>query len=373
MGDTSADEKSKLPSTNRLAVIQQEYEEAESAYDKAAEAIPDTPDAEKKHDALWEKFDTRQAELFAAAVDIAKTDPKSGTAFAAMEWVLTVPRAYYLPAGKAAMELVTVHHANNPKVGKIIAWVGYYTPATAAASHPAATALIRAVAGQNTNRAARGQAAMALAWQVRKKFAEAEYQKAAEADALAAEAEKAFEAIVKEYADCPRLMKDGQRTLGQEAEQELFELRRLRIGKEVPDIEGEDLDATRLKLSDYRGRVNVLVFWASWCGPCMAMVPHERKLVERTKNQPFALIGVNGDPDRGKARQVAKKESMTWRSFWNGREGPHGPISRAWNVRAWPTVYVLDHRGVIRAKNVTEEDLDKVVDQLLKEVPAGRK
>jgi alkyl hydroperoxide reductase subunit AhpC len=60
------------------------------------------------------------------------------------------------------------------------------------------------------------------------------------------------------------------------------------------------------------------------------------------------------------------KEGITWRSFWNGPEGTAGPISRAWNVRAWPTVYVLDHKGVIRFKNVREQALDRAVDQLLK-------
>ena len=98
------------------------------------------------------------------------------------------------------------------------------------------------------------------------------------------------------------------------------------------------------------------------------MYPHERSLVERLKDKPFALIGVNSDTDKEKLKKAMAKEKITWRSFWNGTEGTSGPISSAWNVKGWPTVYVIDAKGVIRAKNVREKELDEAVDELLKEV-----
>ena len=109
----------------------------------------------------------------------------------------------------------------------------------------------------------------------------------------------------------------------------------------------------------------MLVFWASWCGPCLAQVPHERELVARMKGKPFVLVGVNGDDDRAKARNAMKKYGMTWRSIWNGGEGADGPITRAWNVRAWPMVYVLDAKGTIRSRGVHGERLDQAVDDLI--------
>jgi hypothetical protein len=98
------------------------------------------------------------------------------------------------------------------------------------------------------------------------------------------------------------------------------------------------------------------------------MYPHERSLVKRLKDEPFALIGVNSDSDREALKQVLKEENITWRSFWNGG-GTSGPISTRWNVTGWPTIYVLDHEGVIRFKNVREEAMDRAVDQLLAEMP----
>jgi hypothetical protein len=106
---------------------------------------------------------------------------------------------------------------------------------------------------------------MALAWQAKKKFAETEDKKTPEVEALVAKAEQAFEAVIRDYADCPRLLREkNRRTLGQEAEQELYELRNLRVGKAAPEIEGEDVDGQPFKLSDYRGKVVVIDFWGDW-------------------------------------------------------------------------------------------------------------
>ncbi len=98
------------------------------------------------------------------------------------------------------------------------------------------------------------------------------------------------------------------------------------------------------------------------------MYPHERSLVARLKDKPFALIGVNSDADKVELKPHLVEEKITWRSFWNGPKGTSGPISGKWNVRSWPTIYVLDHKGVIRFKNVRGEEMDKAVDQLLEEM-----
>jgi len=98
------------------------------------------------------------------------------------------------------------------------------------------------------------------------------------------------------------------------------------------------------------------------------MYPHERSLVKRLAGEPFALIGVNSDKDLEKLQDVLVEENITWRSFWNGPDGTGGPISTRWNVHGWPTIYVLDHEGKIRFKNVRGEAMDKAVDQLLAEI-----
>ena len=96
------------------------------------------------------------------------------------------------------------------------------------------------------------------------------------------------------------------------------------------------------------------------------MYPHERSLVKRLEGKPFALLGINSDP-KDRLRQAMKKENITWRSWWDGGD-TRGPIATAWNVKGWPTTYVLDANGVIRYRNVREEEMDKAVDALLKKM-----
>ena len=98
------------------------------------------------------------------------------------------------------------------------------------------------------------------------------------------------------------------------------------------------------------------------------MYPHERSLVEKLKDKPFALLGVNSDTDKEKLKKRMAEEKITWRSFWNGPDGTDGPIAKAWNVRVWPTIYVLDAKGIIRFKNLRGEQLEKAVEELLQEM-----
>jgi hypothetical protein len=98
------------------------------------------------------------------------------------------------------------------------------------------------------------------------------------------------------------------------------------------------------------------------------MYPHERSLVKRLEGKPFALLGVNSDPDKEKLKPRLQEEKITWRSFWNGPDGTQGSIAKAWNVRGWPTLYYLDHKGIIRAKNLhQEQQIDKLLNELIAE------
>jgi peroxiredoxin len=105
------------------------------------------------------------------------------------------------------------------------------------------------------------------------------------------------------------------------------------------------------------------------------MIPHERSLVKKLENQPFALIGVNSDKNLEDLKTKLAKEQMTWRHFRDG--GTDGPIAKAWNVHGWPTTYVIDQDGIIRFKDLRDEEAEKAILALLakakKPVEAGGK
>jgi peroxiredoxin len=224
---------------------------------------------------------------------------------------------------------------------------------------PAAEKLLRGVLEKSPHQAIQAQACLSLAQFIK---ARANARPPEQAARLTREAEDLFARIVDRYADV--------KEVAEQAKYELFEIRHLAVGKALPDIKGKDSDDREFKLSDYRGKVVVLTFWAQWCPPCMKMVPHERSLVKRLEGKPFALIGVNRDSSRESLKQCEAKEQITWRSFFDGRDGP---ISKGHNVKTMPTIYVLDARGVIRYKGVRGEAMDRAVDRLLAELDEGAK
>ncbi len=96
------------------------------------------------------------------------------------------------------------------------------------------------------------------------------------------------------------------------------------------------------------------------------MIPHERELVERLQDKPFALVGINSDRDPEVYARKVEEMGVTWRSAMEGSTS--GPIAQRWNVHGWPTIYVLDAKGVIHARDLRGAELDRLVDSLLAEM-----
>ena len=89
--------------------------------------------------------------------------------------------------------------------------------------------------------------------------------------------------------------------------------------------------------------------------------------MKQLADKPFALIGVNSDEKLERAQKAVKEKDITWRSFWNGEHGTSGPIATKWSVTFWPTIYVIDAKGIIRFKDVRDEKLDAAIMELLAE------
>lgn len=145
----------------------------------------------------------------------------------------------------------------------------------------------------------------------------------------------------------------------QVAQAQLKELRFRTVGKLAPEIDGIDLEGRPLRLSDYRGRVVLLNFWGTWCFPCMKLVPHERELAAAHRGQPFDIVGVNCDDDAQKAREAVARHGMTWRSF-RDQPGDRPALTEEWKILGFPTLYLIDHHGIIRKRWIGSPPSDEL-------------
>jgi len=105
------------------------------------------------------------------------------------------------------------------------------------------------------------------------------------------------------------------------------------------------------------------------------MIPHERSLVERYKNRPFVILGVNTDSDKDQYRRLARENNVTWRSAWEGRRG--GELSKLFQIKGYPTLFLLDPNGNVAkvwTGNPGERVLDAEIEKLVVAAEAsGRK
>jgi len=363
--------------------LRKQVDDAEAAYMKAPES-----------DNLWTSYSQLNQTNLPRIFELAQQEPQSETSFEMFKWIVMNRQIRMRPLYTKAVQSLAYlrdYDATNPDVTRVCRALGHNWDS----SCKPAVDFLRKVADVNPDRDARGQALLALA-NFKKQDAQdlnfflnappvgANFQKR-KADfldtkknqtpaSLSREAETLYHEVRNQYADCPSLGPTNtwqvKSTLGDAAKADLFELEHLSIGDIAPGLEGPDIDGKKLKLKRYRGKIVLVSFWASWCGPCMQMVPSEVRLAQRMKGKSFAIIGVNGDPRREAARKAVEKDHMTWPSFYSDK-GPDGPIPTAWNVHGWPTYFILDKKGVIRFKGLgygqeTEKFLDAEVDLLLK-------
>jgi peroxiredoxin len=102
----------------------------------------------------------------------------------------------------------------------------------------------------------------------------------------------------------------------------------------------------------------------------MAMVPHERSLVSKLQDRPFALLGVNVDSSKEELKEAQERQKITWRSFWDD----HKRIARKFKVDRYPMLFLIDHNGVIRKIHIGRPDdaeLERDIIQLVKEAESS--
>jgi thiol-disulfide isomerase/thioredoxin len=343
------DAKSGDVKSNRLdqvKAIQQEFTKAQQEFAKKFQAAK-TPQERQE----LNKERPAPAPFVAKAEKIIDADAKDEAGFEALMFAVQNSQV----ANGKHLELLAEHHATNPKIGRAC-----MRAMSGRGLSPQGEKLLGAVLANNKNKEPLGFANYAMA--------QAKQRTGKDADAL-----PYLEKIEKHYADVE--IAPGRR-LGQMVKGTIFAIRNLAIGKTVPEVVSKDLDDQKVDLKSLRGKVVVLDFWATWCPPCRASIPHSNELVKKMKDKPFVFVSVSSDAKKDTLTAFLKTNEMPWTHWWEGVGDT--TLSQVWGVTGIPTVYVIDAKGVIRHKEVgfsaaaTEknEAFDKLIEDLVKEAEA---
>jgi thiol-disulfide isomerase/thioredoxin len=138
----------------------------------------------------------------------------------------------------------------------------------------------------------------------------------------------------------------------------------LAVGKKFPDFDEKDLDGQPLSLGKYKGKVVLVDFWATWCGPCIAELPHVLEAYEKHHGKGFEIIGISLDSDREKLTSFIKEKKMTWAQYFDGN-GWETRLAQEYGVNSIPTTYLLDGEGVIIGKDLRGDALEEAVAKAL--------
>ncbi|HSU57597.1 MAG TPA: redoxin family protein, partial [Candidatus Dormibacteraeota bacterium] len=164
-------------------------------------------------------------------------------------------------------------------------------------------------------------------------------------------------AIAKELAagDAPKEVKERAEGLLRKMEA---------LGKPLPikftSVDGREVDLTKME-----GKVVLIDFWATWCGPCVGEIPNVKKAYEKLHPKGFEIVGISFDTDKSKLSQFVEKQEMTWPQYFDGKQWGN-KFGQEYGINSIPAMWLLDKKGLLRDMNA-RGSLEEKVEKLLAE------
>jgi thiol-disulfide isomerase/thioredoxin len=342
------------PEAKQLAKIKSQLTADEKELKKKLDAAKD-PDDKKQIDFL-----IKEKYAFAAddAIDLAESNKKDEVGLDAAAYALELLGKYKItgPQMNKAADLLLENHIDSPKIGAALAAM--------VDNGPPGQIFLESVLEKAMNKEVQ---ALAIYYNALAKDHRIDIQETDASDPM--KVAKARAEVVEEMEKAAKLSpetKVGDATLAKMVEAELVAVK-IGVGNPLPEVEGTDLEGKKAKLSALKGKVILFDIWATWCGPCRAMIPHERELVEKFKDKPFVIVSVSADDEKSDLTEFLSKEAMPWTHWWDGSKGS---VTKMFKIKAFPTMYLIDAKGVIRHKwigNPGNEKIDKAVEELVAE------
>lgn len=151
---------------------------------------------------------------------------------------------------------------------------------------------------------------------------------------------------------------------GKKIQEVLTSLTTVVVGKLAPDFSGPTPDGKKISLKQSLGKVTIIDFWASWCGPCRAENPNVVALYNEYHSKGLNIIGVSLDKDAAKWKEAIAKDGLLWPHISHLQQWEE-PIAKQYNVQSIPATFILDEKGNIVAKDLRGDALKAKVKELL--------
>ncbi len=168
---------------------------------------------------------------------------------------------------------------------------------------------------------------------------------------------KAGEIVAQVKRDFP----DSKAVARMKRQEEAEKLRAgLIVGATFPDFNEKDTDGKPLSIANYKGKVVLIDFWATWCGPCVKELPNVLQAYEKHHAAGFEIIGISLDSQAEKLEKFVKEKNMPWPQFFDGK-GWENKLAQQYGVNSIPATYLLDREGKIIGKGLRGEKLEEAV------------
>jgi thiol-disulfide isomerase/thioredoxin len=136
-----------------------------------------------------------------------------------------------------------------------------------------------------------------------------------------------------------------------------------RIGKPL-DMKFTAINGKQIDLAKMKGKVVLIDFWATWCGPCIAELPNVKKTYNKLNQKGFEIIGISLDSNENSLKRFLKKENMPWPQFFDGK-GWNNELAKKHGIRSIPAMWLVDQEGNLidtNARSNLEDKVEKLLD-----------